>query len=44
LAEFRVADAAGEEQPASPPDTIDGLIAIMTGTMMTVRDRPALID
>jgi uncharacterized protein (TIGR00369 family) len=40
-AELRVADAAGEEPRA---DTAEGLLAIMTGTIMTVRDRPGLVD
>jgi hypothetical protein len=43
-AEFRVVDAAGEEEPAGRPDATGGLVAIMTGTMMTVRDRPGLVD
>jgi uncharacterized protein (TIGR00369 family) len=43
-AEFRVAEAASEGPPAGPPNTTGELIAIMTGTMMTVRDHPGLID
>jgi uncharacterized protein (TIGR00369 family) len=43
-AEFRVADAAGEEPRAVAPDATDGLVAIMTATIMTVRDRPGLVD
>jgi len=40
--EFRVVAAAGEGQ--LEPDASGPLVAIMTGTMMTVRDRPALAD
>ena len=43
-AEFRVVEAASEEPGAPTSDTTDGLIAIMTGTIMTVRDRPGLVD
>jgi uncharacterized protein (TIGR00369 family) len=43
-AEFRVAEPAGEEPRAATSDTTDGLVAIMTGTIMTVRDRPGLLD
>ena len=43
-AEFRVTEADGEEPRAATSDTTDGLVAIMTGTMMAVRDRPGLLD
>ena len=42
--EFRVVDAAGGEEPPATPETAGALVAIMTGTMMTVRDRPGLVD
>ncbi len=42
--EFRVLEAAGEAQLATPPDTSGALVAMMTGTMMAVRDRPGLVD
>jgi uncharacterized protein (TIGR00369 family) len=42
-AEFRVLEAAGGPAKAAP-DTGDGVVAIMTGTMMTVRERPGLVD
>jgi uncharacterized protein (TIGR00369 family) len=42
--EFRVVEGAGEEHPAAAPDTTGTLVAIMTGTMMTVRDRRELVD
>jgi uncharacterized protein (TIGR00369 family) len=42
--ELRVVDADSEEQPAASLDTTGSLVAIMTGTMMTVRDRPGLSD
>ena len=37
--EFRVADAGDDES-----EEAGGLVAVMTGTMMTVRDRPGLAD
>jgi uncharacterized protein (TIGR00369 family) len=42
--ELRVVDAESEEQPAASLDTPRSLVAIMTGTMMAVRDRPELSD
>jgi hypothetical protein len=42
--ELRVVDAESEERPAASLDTTGSLIAIMTGTMMAVRDRPGLSD
>ena len=42
--EFRVLEAAGEAQLAATPDTTGALVAMMTGTMMAVRDRPGLVD
>jgi uncharacterized protein (TIGR00369 family) len=42
--ELRVVDAENEEQPAASLDTTGSLVAIMTGTMMAVRDRPGLSD
>lgn len=33
-----------EAQLATTPDTAGGLLAVMTGTMMAVRDRPGLVD
>jgi uncharacterized protein (TIGR00369 family) len=42
--ELRVVEAESEEQPAVSLDTTGSLIAIMTGTMMAVRDRPGLSD
>ena len=41
-AEFRAVDTPGDERSAGP-DTTSTLVAIMTGTMMTVRDRPELV-
>ena len=41
--ELRVVEAESETQPAAP-DTTGSLVAIMTGTMMAVRDRPGLSD
>ena len=40
--EFRVAHAGDDENEKA--DEAAGLIAVMTGTMMTVRDRPGLAD
>ena len=42
--EFRVLEEAGEAQLAATPDSAGGLVAMMTGTMMAVRDRPGLVD
>ena len=43
-AEFLVVEAADAGPGAAMPGTTDELVAIMTGTMMTVRDRPGLVD
>ena len=43
-AELRVVDAPHEGPPAAAPDPPGARVAIMTGTMMTVRDRPGLVD
>ena len=43
-AEFRAVDGAGDELSATAPGTQGELVAIMTGTMMTVRGRPGLSD
>jgi uncharacterized protein (TIGR00369 family) len=43
-AEFRVIEASSEGPGAAMEGTTDELVAIMTGTMMTVRDRPGLVD
>ena len=43
-AEFRVVEASSEGPGAAMADTTDKLVAIMTGTMMAVRDRPDLVD
>jgi uncharacterized protein (TIGR00369 family) len=42
--EFRVVDGESEGQPLALPDSAGALVAIMTGTMMAVRDRPGLFD
>jgi uncharacterized protein (TIGR00369 family) len=42
--ELRVVEAESEEQPAVSLDATGSLVAIMTGTMMAVRDRPGLSD
>ena len=42
--EFRVVDAESGQQPAASLETTGSLVAIMTGTMMAVRDRPGLSD
>ena len=42
--EFRVLEAAGEGQSTATQDTAGALVAMMTGTMMAVRDRPGLVD
>lgn len=41
--EFRVAEPAGDGEAASF-DSSGALVAIMTGTMMAIRDRPELTD
>ena len=38
--EFRVVQAAGEEQPSTQPGSAGTLVAILTGTMMAVCGRP----
>jgi uncharacterized protein (TIGR00369 family) len=43
-AEFRVVEASSAGHGAAVADTTDELVAIMTGTMMAVRDRPGLVD
>jgi uncharacterized protein (TIGR00369 family) len=42
--EFRVVDQAAEAQRPATPDADGALVAIMTATMMQVRDRPGLED
>ena len=42
--ELRAVEAESEESPAAPVGTSGPLIAIMTGTMMAVRDRPGMFD
>lgn len=42
--EFRVVEAAQQAQDAAAPDASGTLVAIMTATMMSVRDRPGLVD
>jgi uncharacterized protein (TIGR00369 family) len=42
--EFRVVNAPDDEARVGAPDASGTLAAIMTGTMMTVRDRPGLVD
>jgi uncharacterized protein (TIGR00369 family) len=42
--EFRVVEASAEERTAAGADASGELVAVMTGTMMTVRDRPGLVD
>ena len=42
--ELRVVEAESEESPAASPGTSGSLVAIMTGTMMAVRDRPGMFD
>jgi len=42
--ELRVVEGAGETPPASATETPGSLVAIMTATMMAVRDRPDLVD
>ena len=42
--EFRVVETAGEGHPVSTEATPGALVAIMTGTVMAVRDRPGLVD
>jgi len=43
-AEFRVIEVSSEGPGAAMAGTTDELVALMTGTMMTVRDRPGLVD
>lgn len=43
-AEFRVVEPSGEARLHGSPETDGALIAIMTGTIMAVRDRPGLVD
>jgi uncharacterized protein (TIGR00369 family) len=43
-AEFRVIEVSSEGPGAAMAGTTAELVAIMTGTMMTVRDRPGLVD
>ena len=42
--EFRVVDSAGDAGAQATSDTSGALVAIMTGTMMAVRDRSELMD
>jgi uncharacterized protein (TIGR00369 family) len=42
--EFRVVEPASDEQALTSADTSGELVAIMTGTMMAVRDRPEMLD
>lgn len=42
--ECRVVETAGGAQSAPTPDTGGALVAMMTATMMAVRDRPGLVD
>ncbi|NUP08822.1 MAG: PaaI family thioesterase [Polyangiaceae bacterium] len=42
--EFRVVEPADDAQPKPAEDTTGALVAIMTGTMMAVADRPGLVD
>jgi uncharacterized protein (TIGR00369 family) len=42
--EFRVVEASGEAPSETTSKPSGDLIAIMTGTMMAVRDRPGLVD
>jgi uncharacterized protein (TIGR00369 family) len=42
--ELRVAEAAERGQHGVPPYASGTLVAIMTATMMSVRDRPGLVD
>ena len=41
--EFRVVEAAGDEPPTATINTTGELLAVMTGTMMAVRDRPNFV-
>lgn len=42
--ELRVIEDERAEPPGTSPGTTSSLVAIMTGTMMAVRDRPGLLD
>lgn len=42
--EFRVLDAGGTEETGNTPGADGSLVAIMTATIMAVRDRPELVD
>ena len=42
--EFRVAEPASDEHALTSTDPSGALVAIMTGTMMAVRDRPEMLD
>ncbi len=42
--EFRVVEPVSDRQTHTSSDTSGALVAIMTGTMMAVRDRPELLD
>ena len=42
--ELRVVEAESEVSPAASVGTSGSLVAIMTGTMMAVRDRPGMFD
>ena len=42
--EFRVVEPPDDVQRGDSPDATGALIAIMTGTMMAIRDRPGLLD
>lgn len=42
--EFRVVESPGDGDAQASPDASGALVAIMTGTMMAVRDRPELMD
>jgi uncharacterized protein (TIGR00369 family) len=42
--EFRVVEPASDEQTMISSEKSGALVAIMTGTMMAVRDRPEMLD
>jgi acyl-coenzyme A thioesterase PaaI-like protein len=42
--EFRVVEPASDEQTMTSSEKSGALVAIMTGTMMAVRDRPEMLD
>jgi uncharacterized protein (TIGR00369 family) len=42
--EFRVVEPASAEQTMTSSEKSGALVAIMTGTMMAVRDRPEMLD